>query len=310
MPDESLADWAVEQLGRPHERPFLLAVGFARPHVPYTAPRKYFEMYDADRLRIPQVPDDEFADVPLMGKAMALCMLPGGDHWFVTHKMGPGYWRELVHAYLACVSFADAQIGRVLDALRTSPYADETIIVLWSDHGQHLGEKKHWRKMCLWEESCRVPLVWVLPDGRGAGRRCTRPVSLLDVYPTLVELAGLPPIDAHEGTSLVPLLNEPDGPRAEPAVSTWHYDNHSVRTERWRYIRYRDGTEELYDHDADPGEHTNLAGDPQFADVVAEHRKWLPPTNVNHSDDPLVDSLGRRVRQWSEHPEDVPEWLE
>jgi len=310
MPDEELADWAVAKLAEQHDRPFFLAVGFARPHVPYTAPRKYFEMYDADRVEIPHVPDDEFADVPLMGKAMALCMLPGGDHWFVTHKMGPGYWRELVHAYLACVSFVDDQIGRVLEALRQSPYAESTIVVLWTDHGQHLGEKKTWRKMCLWEESTRVPLVWVLPDGRNAGRRCAQAVSLLDVYPTLVELVGLAPIDAHEGQSLAPLLDDPDAARDEPAVSTWHYDNHSVRSERWRYIRYRDGTEELYDHQIDPGEHKNLAGDPPFRQVLAEHRKWLPTTNVNHSDDPLVDNLGRRVRQWTENREDVPDWLQ
>ena len=170
MPDEELADWAIERLKEQHEKPFFLAVGFARPHVPYTAPRKYFDLYDAASLKIPFVPDAEFNDIPLMGKVMALCMLPGGDHWFVTHKMGPDYWRDLVHAYLACVSFADDQIGRVLKALDESPYGGNTIVVLWSDHGQHLGEKKHWRKMCLWEESTRVPLI-LGSAGRTSGRR-------------------------------------------------------------------------------------------------------------------------------------------
>lgn len=309
MPDEELAGWAVERLKENHEKPFFLAVGFARPHVPYTAPRKYFEMYDAANLEIPLVPEDEFNDIPLMGKVMALCTLPGGDHWFVTNKMGPGYWRELVHAYLACVSFADAQIGRVVKALEESPHGDNTIVVVWSDHGQHLGEKKHWRKMCLWEESTRVPLVWVLPGGRNAGPRCTRPVSLLDVYPTLVDLLDLPPIEAHEGVSLVPWLNEPAAPRERPALSTWHYNNHSVRSERYHYIRYRDGAEELYDHAADRGEHVNLAADAGMADILAEHRRWLPEKNANHSDDPLIDSYGKRYQRWSTDEGEIPEWL-
>jgi iduronate 2-sulfatase len=309
MPDEELADWAVGQLKQTHEKPFFLAVGFARPHVPYTAPRKYFDLYDAASLKIPFVPDDEFNDIPLMGKVMAMCMLPGGDHRFVTTQMGPGYWRELVHAYLACVSFADDQIGRVLKALDDGPHAKNTLIVLWSDHGQHLGEKKHWRKQCLWEESTRVPLIWVLPDGRNAGARCVRPASLLDVYPTIVDLAELPPIQSHEGLSLVPWLNDPAATRERPAVTTWHFNNHSVRSERYHYIRYRDGSEELYDHAADPGEHTNLAPRPAMAEILAEHRRWLPTTNVNHSEDPLVDSCGKQYQQWAEAEGDIPEWL-
>jgi iduronate 2-sulfatase len=309
MPDEELAAWAVEKIQESHDRPFFLAVGFARPHVPYTAPRRFFEMYDAATLRIPSVPDDEFNDIPVMGKAMALCTLPGGDHWFVLNKMGPDYWRGLVHAYLACVSFVDAQIGRLLDALESSPYAKNTLIVLWSDHGQHLGEKKHWRKMCLWEESTRVPLVWILPDGRSAGKQCTRPVSLLDIYPTLLEILGVPPIPRHEGQSLVTLLNNPEATRAEPAVSTWHYNNHSVRSERWRYIRYRDGTEELYDHSNDPGEHVNVAGLAEKEGVIRDLRRWLPKTNVNFSTGPQVDSLGKRHQEWSEDPAKIPQWL-
>jgi iduronate 2-sulfatase len=309
MPDEELADWAIGQLKETHEKPFFLAVGFARPHVPYTAPRKYFEMYDRAKLKIPDVPEHEFSDIPLMGKVMALCTLPGGDHWFVTNKMGPDYWRDLIHAYLACVSFADDQVGRVLKALDESPYGNNTIIVLWSDHGQHLGEKKHWRKMCLWEESTRVPLAWVLPDGRSAGRKCTRPVSLLDVYPTIVELLDLPSVESHEGLSLVRWLNDPAAPRGRPAVTTWHYNNHSVRSERYHYIRYRDGAEELYDHASDPGEHGNLADRPESAEVLAEHRRWLPSENVNYSTDPLVDKYGECYQQWSEDEDEIPEWL-
>ena len=309
MPDEELAEWAAARLRERHDQPFFLAVGFARPHTPYTAPRRFFDMYDAATLNIPFVPDDEFSDIPVMGKSMALCLLPGGDHWFVTQEMGPDYWRHLVHSYLACVSFVDEQIGRVLKALDESPYAGNTIIVLWSDHGQHLGEKKHWRKMCLWEESNRVPLVWCLPDGKNAGKRCARPVSLLDVYPTLVDLLGLPIIEAHEGMSLRPWLDDPTTPRQRPAVTTWHYNNHSLRSERFHYIRYRDGSEELYDHSADPGEHRNLADEPELSAVLAEHREWLPEMNVNYSDDPLIDEYGRRLEQWQHAPEEIPDWL-
>jgi iduronate 2-sulfatase len=309
MPDEELAEWAVERLKEQHAKPFFLAAGFARPHVPYTAPRKYFEMYDAAGILIPPVPDDEFNDIPLMGKVMALCTLPGGDHWFVTNQMGPDYWRDLVHAYLACVTFVDAQIGRILDALDASPYADNTLIVLWSDHGQHLGEKKHWRKMCLWEESTRVPLMWVLPDGRNAGSRCARPVSLLDVYPTIVDLLGLPPLETHEGLSLVPWLTDVSAPRERPAVTTRHYDNHSVRSERYRYIRYRDGSEELYDHANDPGERVNLADRAESADTLAAHRRWLPKQNVSQAQEPSADALGKRYQRWSEDESQIPDWL-
>jgi iduronate 2-sulfatase len=309
MPDEELADWAVGQLKEKHDSPFFLAVGFARPHVPYTAPRKYFELYDRASLAIPDVPDDEFTDIPVFGKVMALCTLPGGDHWFVLNKMGPDYWRELVHAYLACVSFIDDQIGQVLKALDESPYAKNTLIVLWSDHGQHLGEKKHWRKMCLWEESTHVPLLWVLPDGRNAGRSCANSVSLLDVYPTLVDLLNLPPIDDNEGQSLVGLLAEPESARVEPAVSTWYYKNHSVRSRLWRYICYRDGTEELYDHRSDPDEHENLADDPAYAQALEEHRKWLPKSDATFSVNPTMDSLGKRAKEWDEDNSQIPDWL-
>ena len=189
-------------------------------------------------------------------------------------------WRKAVSAYLASIAFADACVGRVLDGLDRSPYADNTIIVLWSDHGWHLGEKLHWRKFALWEEATHNVLMIVAPGVTRPGVRCGRPVTLLDIYPTLVELCGLRPRDGLEGQSLVPLLKNASAPWERPALTTYKRGNHSIRTERWRYIRYSDGTEELYDHDNDELEWNNLANKPRHKRLKAELARWMPQTNA------------------------------
>jgi arylsulfatase A-like enzyme len=180
-----------------------------------------------------------------------------------------------VRAYLASVSFVDSQVGRVLDALDASRKADETIVVLWSDHGWHLGEKLITGKNTLWDRSTRVPLIFAGP-GVTKAARTNQPAELLDMYPTLVEMAGLPPKPDLEGLSLVPQLKNPGAPRERPAITTHNHDNHGVRSERWRYIHYADGSEELYDMVADPNEWNNLASNKQYIDVIREHRRWLP----------------------------------
>ena len=309
MPDEELADWASKQLQRTFDQPFFLAVGFRRPHVPFTAPKKYFELYDAESLDVPEVPGDEMHDIPIYGKAMALGTLPGGDHQNVL-TIGPNYWRELALAYLACVSFADDQVGKVLAALEDSPYADNTIVIFCSDHGQNLGEKRHWRKQCLWEEATRIPLAFRLPGRGSAGRSSPQPVSLIDLYPTLIELCGLTQVEGLEGVSLAALLDNPESAWDRPALTTWHYNNHSVRSQHWRYIVYRDGAEELYDHRSDPGEHSNLADDPQYREIIAAHRRWLPTTNTLPvgMDQWQGDSFERTIQTWSAAG-GPPEWL-
>jgi arylsulfatase A-like enzyme len=181
-----------------------------------------------------------------------------------------------VRGYLAATSFVDAQVGRLIDALDTSEHAADTIVVLWSDNGWHLGEKRHWQKSTPWEEATRVPLMIRLPGREGAGRRSAEPVSLLDLYPTLLELCGLPASSALEGESLVPLLLDPAARRGRPALTTLEPGLHALRSRDFRYVRYQDGSEELYDHRVDPGEWTNLAGDPAFAAVKAELAAWLP----------------------------------
>ena len=308
MPDEQIADWAVERLEREHDKPFFLAVGFLRPHVPYTAPKRYFDMYPLNAIEMPYVPADEMDDIPLLGKAMAYGTIQGGDHRNVL-DIGPNYWREMVRAYLACVTFVDDQAGKVLRALERSPYADNTIIVFWSDHGQHLGEKRHWRKQALWEESTRVPLAIRLPDSNNGGQQTDQPASLIDIYPTLLELTGLPAVKGLEGTSLLPQLKDPDASRSQPAVTTWYYNNHSVRDRRHRYIRYRDGAEELYDHRSDPNEHRNLAAHPGYASVKSELAAYLPKKNVvpEAMQSGGLDSYGKKVEML--RAEGVPEWL-
>ncbi len=307
MPDEQIAAWAVEQLNRRHDKPFFMAVGFLRPHVPYTAPKKYFDRYPLESIQVPVVPEDELNDIPLYGKAMIYGTLPKGDHKEVL-GISPGYWRELVRGYLACTTFVDDQVGRVLDALDASPYAENTIIVLWGDHGQHLGEKRHWRKQALWEESTRVPLFFSVPGMMTRGELRDQPVSLLDIFPTLSELCGLPKQEL-DGVDLASLLKSADAERGRPVVTTRKHGNHTVRTKDWRYIRYRDGAEELYDHRTDPGEHVNLAANPKFADVLAEHRNWLlknEAANDAAAEFPK-DSYDRQVEQFK--AEGLPDWL-
>lgn len=280
MSDFKVASWVADKLRQPHDQPFFLACGIFRPHLPWHVPENYLARFPAALTRLPTVFGGDLRDVPDAGVRMAR---PGRDHKRVTeHEQ----WNEAVSAYLASVNFADDMIGRVLDALEESGQAQHTVIVLWGDHGWHLGEKHHWRKFALWEEATRVPLLISapagtpgLPEGTRAGSASARPVNLLDIYPTLLELAGLEPRTGLDGRSLVPLLRNPDRPW-QPTVTTHGRLNHAVRSEDYRYIRYADGSEELYDHRVDPMEWTNLAGDPLYEAAKRELAGWLPATNA------------------------------
>ena len=309
MFDELISEWAVAKLKEDHEKPFFMAVGFVRPHVPYTAPKEYFDLYNLEDIIIPEVPDDEMTDIPNMGKSIAYGTIKTGDHYAVVN-LSDSYWKEMVYGYLACISFVDDQAGKVIEALESSKYADNTIVVLWSDHGQHLGEKKHWRKQALWEESTKVPLYFKLPGQKAKGLTSKRVVSLLDIYPTLVELCDLPEANKLQGESLVPLINNPEMEQERFVLSTWYYKNHAVRSENWRYIHYRDGSEELYNHQTDPGEHTNLASDPQYAQIIAEHKKWLPVKDAlpATTTEWKGDKLDKRINEWVAN-DSIPLWL-
>jgi len=269
--DHQIADAAIAALNRaPKDRPFFVACGFRLPHVPCFAPPAWFAKFPADRVELPPVRADDRADTPRFSWYL---------HWKLPEPRlatleAANEWRPLVRGYLASTAFMDHQLGRVLDALDKTGRARETIVVVWSDHGYHLGEKGITGKNSLWERSTRVPLVFA---GPGVGRgRCGRPAELLDVYPTLLELAGLPARTDLDGLSLVPQLRDAAAARDRPALTTHNPGNHAVRSERWRYIRYADGSEELYDAVADPNEWTNRAADPALAGVKRELAKWLP----------------------------------
>jgi arylsulfatase A-like enzyme len=293
MADGKLAVWAEKYLAREHSEPFFLGVGFWRPHMPWHAPQKYFDRFPLESIQLPKVLEGDVDDLPGYGRWLA-----HERTGFHAELLQREQWEVAVQAYLACIAFTDAMLGRVLDALDASPYAANTIIVLWSDHGMHLGEKQHWTKWGLWEQATRTPLIIVAPGVTSPGGRCETPVSLLDLYPTLIELCGLPPPPRPtlEGESLVPLLRDPKAERTTPAITTHGHMNHAIRTARWRYIRYRDGGEELYDHESDPREWTNLAGDPRYAEVKVELQQWLPEVNV--PDPPYLE----RSQYWPGDP--------
>ncbi|MBI1354770.1 MAG: sulfatase-like hydrolase/transferase [Acidobacteria bacterium] len=272
--DWLVASWAVEQLEKAPQEPFFLSAGFFLPHVPCYVTQKWWDLYPEDKLELPAVRMDDRDDTPRFSWYM---------HWKLPEPrlkflIEANQWKNLVRAYLASISFVDSQVGRVLDALEASGHADDTIVVLWSDHGWHLGEKLITGKNTLWDESARVPLIFAGP-GVGKGQKTTRPAELIDMYPTLVELAGLPPKEGLDGISLGPQLRNPRAPRERPAITTHNHDNHGVRSEDWRYIVYADGSEELYNLRKDPNEWTNLAKDPKYAEVIEEHRRWLPKSS-------------------------------
>ncbi|MCA9072976.1 MAG: sulfatase-like hydrolase/transferase, partial [Planctomycetaceae bacterium] len=201
-----------------------------------------------------------------------------GDEW--KYLKENHRWREAVQAYLASISFADALVGELLKALENSPHAENTIIVLWSDHGWHLGEKQHWHKFTLWEEATRVPLIIAGPNIAKPGTRTSQPVGLIDLYPTLCELCGIPIPEQLDGTSLCPLVRDPTVERKQPALTTHGPGNHSLRTERYRYIRYADGSEEFYDHQTDPQEWHNLAGESRVARLKQRLQVWFPKSEA------------------------------
>ena len=275
-PDEISADWAIDILNKKHDRPFYLGVGFIRPHTPLYAPKKYFDMFPIEDIHLPPYLKGDLDD----------CAPVLRDRWAWGFKKyealikagGENAWKEWVQAYLACMAFVDAQVGKVLDALDSSVHKDNTIVVLTADNGYHVGEKDCIQKWHLWDESTRVPLLIYVPGFKGEGQTCDHPVSLIDVYPTLTDLCGLPP-DPNKGRSEMPLDGYSLRPFMEkPKRKGWggpsvalmgiRDDNvsphFSVRSRRYRYTLCGNGQEELYDHKKDPNEWTNLAGNTEY----------------------------------------------
>ncbi len=277
MDDFKVATWAAERLQQKHDKPFFLACGFFKPHLRWCVPEEYFDMFPPESVTLPNIDENDLDDIPPPGVKMA----GRSTHDKITSLNA---WRDGVAAYLASGAFVDKQVGRVLDALDNSAYRDNTIIVLWSDHGWHLGEKLHWKKFALWEEATHNLLMFVVPGMTRPGSRCDQPVGLIDIYPTLIDVCGLTPREGLEGRSLMPFLRNSGATWERPALTTHGRLNHSLRTKRWRYIRYSDGTEELYDRGNDPLEWKNLLWPER--PLAAEHRqiaveltKWLPKKN-------------------------------
>lgn len=278
-PDYKSAAWAVERLEQKHDKPFFLAVGFVRPHVPWYAPPSWFEKFPLDEIILPPYLKTDMDDVPEMGKRVAdVPMMPTTEE-----LMKKNQWREAVQAYLACVHFVDAQIGKVLDALRTSKYAENTIVVLWSDHGYHIGEKNRFAKQALWERDTKTVLMLKTPEGQ-ANQICNQPVQLLDMYPTLTALCGLPANEQNEGRSLVPLLDKPNIRNwPYPAICSYGKNNVALTGRRYRLIQYEDGSQEFYDLKKDPNEWINLADKKKYQKKIRELQAFIPKNQAELS---------------------------
>ncbi|MDB4706543.1 sulfatase [Akkermansiaceae bacterium] len=272
MADTIRVNWAAEQLGNKHDKPFFLACGIYAPHFPNYCPQKYFDLYERDKIKLPPIKVDDLEDLPERMKRAKTARSK-------IHKEleAKGAVKDAIHGYLACMSYADAMMGRVLNALEKSPYADNTIVVLWSDHGYHHGEKYDWGKHTLWERTSNVPFIWAGP-GVKKGVVTDVTASLIDMYPTFVEMCGLPrPHQKLEGTSLASTLEKPEVAKDRdvylPYMAPGEY---AIINKDWRYISYGDDGEELYDLKSDPNEWNNLAENPNYEDTKRLLRKSAP----------------------------------
>ena len=279
LSDWGIADYGIASLQRKHDKPFFLAVGFHKPHMPWNVPRKWFDLFPLESIKLPPYLENDLDDLPPAAVRMAH---PETDH---VPMQKSGRWKEAIQAYLATIAYCDMNLGRLLDALEKSAYRDNTIICLWGDHGWHLGEKHHWRKFALWEEATKAPFMWVVPGVTRPDTICERTVDFMSIFPTLTDLCGIPTPAHNEGVSIRRLLADPKASWDLPALTTYRFNNHTVRSEGWRYIRYANGDEELYDETRDPNEWTNLAAKPEFAARKAELAKSLPRTNAPDSSD-------------------------
>jgi len=293
-PDGKVATWASSFLQKKHDKPFLLSVGIFRPHIEWYTGQKYFDMHPLKNIKLPAYREDDLNDVPTIGRKWATNK--ASNHSFIKSN---NYWHQAVQAYLACISFADAQVGRVLDALEKSPHADNTIVVFWSDHGYHLGEKEHWHKFTLWQRSTRVPFIIKLPNKQQGSTDL--PASMIDLYPTLCELAKIKSPKDLDGKSIVNIINNPDQATNTPAIIEYGKGNYAVNDGKWHYIRYANGSEELYDRINDPNEFTNLASKPEFAKIMVKlskchDGKWAPaaPSKNAYRFDPKAYTWERK----------------
>lgn len=276
--DYLTGQWAAQQLKRKFDKSFFMAVGFSKPHLTWHVPREFFDLYPLDEIELPVIKEDDLDDIKTQdGSAQHK---PSQDYLRVKKY---DKFKEAVQGYLAAISYVDTCIGLVLEALQKSRYRDNTIVMIWGDHGWYLGEKLRYRKTRLWEESARVPFVVRVPGVTRPNSKCNRVVNLIDIYPTLIDLCGLAKNLENEGRSFAPLLNNPGLPWEHPTLTTMGYSNHAVRDERYCYIRHSNGVRELYDHSLDPMEHFNLAPYPQYRPVIERLVNYLPTVDEPQS---------------------------
>ncbi|WP_179950044.1 sulfatase [Lutibacter citreus] len=276
MTDFKSAKWAVNKLQKNYDNPFFLAVGFLRPHVPWYAPQKWFDMFPLDSIKTPPYNKNDFNDIPEFAKKVADApMMPTTEELIKS-----GQWKNAIQAYMACIAFVDAQVGKVLDALEKSKYAKNTIVVLWADHGYHLGEKNRFAKQALWERDTRTLLIFK-DLNVNSFKKCSAPVQLIDIYPTLIELCKLPPSKTLEGNSLVSLIKNPKLNWKHKSLSFYGEGNIAIRDQQFRLTKYEDGSLELYDMKNDPNEWNNLAKDKKYKKIVkrllkSSPKNWAP----------------------------------
>jgi arylsulfatase A-like enzyme len=293
-PDYQVASYGMNVLQQKHEKPFFLAVGIVKPHLAFVCPQQFFDMHSGP-IEKPLIQHRDLEDIPWAGRAMANL---SDDYKFRSAEA----WEKVHRAYLACNSWADFNVGRVLEALEKSPHADNTIVVLWSDHGYHQGEKRSFRKFSLWEESTRVPFIIYDPrPGKMKPGTCVEAVSLMNIYRTLADLTGIEPPAYVDGFSLANQIADPSTSIPQPALTTWGRGNYSIRDDDWRYTRYFDGSEELYHHADDPQEWKNLADDESLLEKKQQLASYLPKTEA-----PIV-TKGRAL--WNVIDADQPEKL-
>jgi arylsulfatase A-like enzyme len=273
MPDGKIAQWATEKLTENYTKPFFLGIGFYRPHQPFYVPKKYFDAFADEVISLPRVQRNDLSDLSETARQYAHYPWSGSFSRVQKHNA----WQAGVLAYLAAIHFADAQVGRVLDALENSTYKDNTLIVLWSDHGWELGEKEHWGKHSPWEGSTRVPFIIVPPKSAKLQQGPqTSFASLLDIYPTIADYANLAIPENLEGKSLKAVVAGQQEKVRDYNISTLGRASYALRIEHWKFIRYYDGSEELYDLSKDAHEWHNLAKVSAYQSQLANYRKLLP----------------------------------
>lgn len=275
MPDHASATWAIERLNKKYDKPFFLAIGFLRPHVPLYVPQKWFDLHPLEGIHVAPYLSEDLNDIPEVGLQLNdLPMMPS-TKWAIENDE----WKKIIQAYLACVSFVDYELGRVLEALKNNEYAENTVIVLWSDHGYRLGEKGTFAKQALWEPATKAPLLFSAP-GFPKGKVIDSPAEMLSIYPTLLDLCRLPDYKILEGKSLVKTMISHQKDEEAFAISTYGQNNHGVKAHGYRYIRYEDGTEELYNHKTDPNEWTNLSDNPEYNNEKKLLYQYIPEVNA------------------------------